>query len=346
MTNVEQVEKILRDEWLNISLYVWGGNGQLVESFENFAAFEAWVRKMEVADSSHTKEVNVQRILNRCRALQAAGVTHIRIGDCSGTFYSVFKQMGIGQGDMSAASMYSRCTHIDKSQLQPGDLLFRFNGSKISHVGIYLGGTTVIENNSRDKGVVITKLNRKLSSGELYWNRFGIWAGMRDTASSTQPENPVAPKERVEDLKRIGFIVVDKIKKSCNVRSGPSMSYAIVGEAAKGDDYPLFAELAEPGTKWKWFKINYDGVVGYIRTDLASSVSAVPTSSAGTGDTMRVTADNVNIRTGPSTDYPVITTLDSGAIYPYLGETTADGWIKFEYEDVEAYISGQFAEVV
>lgn len=345
MTNAEQMEKILRDEWLNISLYVWGGNGQLVESFESFAAFEAWVRKMEVADSSHTKEENVQRVLNRCRALKSKGVAHIRIGDCSGTLYAVFNQMGIDKGDMSAASMYGRCTHIEKSQLQPGDLLFRFNGTKISHVGVYIGGTNVIENNSRDKGVIITKLDRKVS-GELYWNRFGVWPGMRDVATSTQPEKPVVKKERVEDLKRIGFVVVDKINTSCNVRSGPGKSYAIVGEALKGDDYPLFAEVTEPGTNWKWFKINYDGVVGYIRTDLASSVSAVPTASKGSGDTMRVTADGVNIRTGPSTDYPVITTLDSGAIYPYLGETTEDGWIKFEYEDVEAYISGQFAEVV
>lgn len=344
MNNADRLEQILRDEWLNISLYGWGANGELVESFSGPAAFEAWVRKMETADSSHTKEENVQRVLKRCKALQEAGVAHIRIGDCSGTLYCCFKQIGIDRGDMSAASMYGICTHIDKSQLQPGDLLFRFNGSKISHVGVFIGGTNVIENNSRDKGVVITKLNRKLSSGELYWNRFGVWPGMRDISAAGYPDNA---EESVKFLKSIGFVLLNKINKSCNVRSGPGTSFDVVGTALKGDDYPLFAEVSESGTKWTWFKINYDGVVGYIRTDLASRVSADSSPViAGRGDTMLVTGKTVNIRTGPGESFPFITTLKQNDAYPYLGETTEDGWIKFEYEDITAYISGKYAEVV
>lgn len=338
MTYAEQLEQILREEWLGTSLYVWGGNGELVESFADYAAFEVWVRKKEVADSSHTKEQNVQRVLARYKKLKAAGVTRIRCGDCSGTLYSVFKQMGIDRGDMSAATMYGNCTPITKDALQPGDLIFHHNGTKITHVGVYFGGTTEAENIGRDSGVVLKSLNRKTSSGALYWNRFGVWPGMRDVAET---ESEV---ESVKNLTQTGFILVDKINEYCNVRSGPSTSYSKIGKAYKGDDYPLFAKVSETGTSWKWWKINYDGTVGYIRTDLASKASEDAFAIAG--DTMRITGGRVNIRTGPGIEYDWIAELHCGDMYPYLGETTENGWIKFEYEDQIAYVSGKHAEVI
>jgi len=340
MTNAERFEQELRS-WIGRSLYVWGGNGKLATTFADDAAFEAWVRSREVKDSSHTKEQNVQRVLALYKTLKAKGIDDIICGDCSGFVYACLKTIGLDKGDMSAATMYGNCTAISKDTLQPDDLIFHHNGTKVTHVGVYLGGTIEIENIGRDSGVVLKSLNRKTSSGALYWNRFGVWPGMRDI---TEAESET---ESVKDLTQIGYILLNKINERCNVRSGPGTSYTVIGKAYKGDDYPLFAEVSETGTSWTWWKINYDGTVGYIRSDLASKASAgTESAAAGNGDTMRITGRSVNIRTGPGTEYERIDTLHRGDIYPYLGEITANGWIKFEYEDQVAYVSGKYAEVI
>lgn len=343
MTYAEQFEQELR-AWLGRSLYVWGGNGKLVTEFEDDAAFESWVRRREVKDSSHTKEENVQRVLTLYRTLRNKGVENIICGDCSGFVFYCLQQIGLDKGDMSAATMYGNCTAITKDALQAGDLVFHHNGTKITHVGVYLGETTEIESIGRDSGVVLKSLNRKTSSGALYWNRFGAWPGIREVAETK------SEVEGVKNLTQTGYVLVDKINVYCNVRSGPSTSYTKIGKAYKGDDYPLFAKVSETGTSWEWWKINYDGTVGYIRTDLASLASSSSAAvSPGNGDTMHVTGGSVNIRVGPGTEYERITTLQEGDIYPFLGTATdsdGDPWIKFEYEDQEAYISGAYAEVI
>lgn len=77
--------------------------------------------------------------------------------DCSGFTSYTFKQHGITL-PRSSASMYNIGKSVNKSDLQAGDLVF-FNtsGSKISHVGIYVGDNKFIH--SAGKGVVITSLD-------------------------------------------------------------------------------------------------------------------------------------------------------------------------------------------
>lgn len=66
--------------------------------------------------------------------------------------------------------------------------------------------------------------------------------------------------------KVIGKIVVDEIKKWCNVRSGPSLEHTIIGRANKNDVYDIY------GVEEDWYRINYKGGVGYIFGDLASEI--------------------------------------------------------------------------
>ena len=65
--------------------------------------------------------------------------------DCSGFVKYVYAQLGI-QLPHYAASQYATTTHIDPSQLQPGDLVFfepRADGP--GHVGMYVGNGLFIE---------------------------------------------------------------------------------------------------------------------------------------------------------------------------------------------------------
>jgi peptidoglycan DL-endopeptidase CwlO len=60
--------------------------------------------------------------------------------DCSGFIMYVFAQVGVSLPH-NAAAQYGYGTPVDRSQLQPGDLVF-FNG--LGHAGIYVGGGSFI----------------------------------------------------------------------------------------------------------------------------------------------------------------------------------------------------------
>jgi cell wall-associated NlpC family hydrolase len=79
-------------------------------------------------------------------AMQYLGTPYVYGGaspsgfDCSGFIMYVFSQLGVSLPH-NAAAQYGVGTPVDRSQLQPGDLVF-FNG--LGHAGIYVGGGSFI----------------------------------------------------------------------------------------------------------------------------------------------------------------------------------------------------------
>ena len=93
----------------------------------------------------------------------AYGGTNLQSGvDCSGFVYSVMKDHGINLNRSSSAMTKNGVT-IQRSQLQPGDLVFfATDGTgRISHVGIYIGNQRFIHSSSsrRNWGVTISSLD-------------------------------------------------------------------------------------------------------------------------------------------------------------------------------------------
>ena len=88
--------------------------------------------------------------------------------DCSGYVRHVFNELGITSLDRTSSGMYHQGTAVNKSDLEPGDLVF-FNtsGSGVSHVGIYVGSGQFIHASS-SKGVTKTDLNDKHYWGNKY----------------------------------------------------------------------------------------------------------------------------------------------------------------------------------
>ncbi len=78
------------------------------------------------------------------------GATGPNSFDCSGFVTYVINEFGYSL-PRSSASMYSAITKIDRSELLPGDLVFfstSSSGSKVGHVGIYVGGGDFIHGSS------------------------------------------------------------------------------------------------------------------------------------------------------------------------------------------------------
>lgn len=82
--------------------------------------------------------------------------------DCSGFVMYVYGKVGIGLPH-SAAAQYNSGTHVSRSQLAPGDLVFF--GSPIHHVGIYVGGGNMIESPYTGSSVRIRGIDRSDYTG-------------------------------------------------------------------------------------------------------------------------------------------------------------------------------------
>jgi peptidoglycan DL-endopeptidase CwlO len=105
-------------------------------------------------------------------AMQYLGVPYVYGGaspsgfDCSGLIMYVFAQVGVSLPH-NAAAQYGMGTPVDRSQLQPGDLVF-FNG--LGHAGIYIGGGSFIHAPHTGDVVKISSLSGWYSS---------TWVGAR-----------------------------------------------------------------------------------------------------------------------------------------------------------------------
>ncbi|NLB62408.1 MAG: C40 family peptidase, partial [Clostridiales bacterium] len=108
------------------SIYVWGAQGEV--GFN-----EEWIKKCE------TSESNAKRAIAFFNKQLNKGMLDVAAYDCSGLIVRFFLDNDIVQSDMSARGLFSFCKEIKQQDLRAGDLVFRHNGDKIHHVGVYIG---------------------------------------------------------------------------------------------------------------------------------------------------------------------------------------------------------------
>ncbi|WP_249366419.1 C40 family peptidase [Neobacillus rhizophilus] len=91
--------------------------------------------------------------------------------DCSGFVYYMFNQHGVNMSRNTSEGLFKTGTPIDRSHLQPGDLVFFAVNTPgtISHVGFYLGDNQFISATSSN-GIAI----QPLDSG--YWGKYYVGA--------------------------------------------------------------------------------------------------------------------------------------------------------------------------
>ena len=152
----------LRDDFVNNaqmevdnnSMYVWGGQGQLMENLS--------VRQLEQME---TNKDNVLRILNHIVEVYTATKTlkGSRAFDCSGLVTYHLMKLGLIKSDTTANGLYKWCKPITKKELKRGDLVFKVTDGKAVHVAIYKGDGKLIESVGRDEGVKNTELTSKFN---------------------------------------------------------------------------------------------------------------------------------------------------------------------------------------
>ena len=118
------------------------------------------------ARSSHVVGSDVQQEVV-ARAMRYLGTPYRWGGttpagfDCSGFMIYVLQPFGVSLPRRSR-DMASSGVHVNRSDVQPGDLLFfaTMGGRTVSHVGMYIGGGQLIHSSSsRSGGVIISNFN-------------------------------------------------------------------------------------------------------------------------------------------------------------------------------------------
>ena len=129
---------------------------------------------------------------------------------------------------------------------------------------------------------------------------------------------------------------------SLRLRKEPSTSSTILATIRKGSSVELLSK-EENG----WYKVIYQGKEGYMSAQWLDVVlnpdadeAAESVNSVSAAPIPLVTADTLNVRSGPGTDYDRVGTLKKGAQVTILEEL--DGWYQISSGDLTGYVSAQY----
>ncbi len=119
-----------------------------------------------------------------------------------------------------------------------------------------------------------------------------------------------------------------------NVRSGPSTSYSVTTKIYKGNK----VEILETSNGWHKIKAS-NGKIGWVS---GSYISVYSGSTSQTSYKATVTATSLNVRSGASTSYSVITKLSKGTVVDVI-ESASNGWKKIKTSGgTTGWVSGSY----
>lgn len=120
-----------------------------------------------------------------------------------------------------------------------------------------------------------------------------------------------------------------------NIRSGPGMSYSVIGSVSDGKIVVIIERTSDA-----WYEICYDGTVGYVSTDFLVDVYTAE-DFEGYG---RVCGDYVRYRALPGPTGSILGELNTGDIVDILGVN--NGWYKVEVNGVIGYMRSDYIKLV
>lgn len=127
----------------------------------------------------------------------------------------------------------------------------------------------------------------------------------------------------------IGFVNATSLR----LRSSAAATASVVDTAGRGE---CVAVISKEGD---WYKVNYNLQEGYMHADYLS-VSTKENAELGYG---KITGTGVNLRTGPSTSFPVAAVSKSGDRCYIIGLN--EGWYKVLYNEKVCYVRSDFLEL-
>ncbi|MCI5727249.1 MAG: SH3 domain-containing protein [Clostridium sp.] len=156
----------------------------------------------------------------------------------------------------------------------------------------------------------------------------------------TTPQSQPKPEEKPQTETKVTGTVTG-IKTTLNIRSGASTSASIIGTLKNG------AKVEITGESGNWYKINYNGKVGYVyKSYIKKGTTGTTGGDGGTSTTTEKKgvvvgiSTTLNVRSGASTSASIIGTLRNGAQVTIIGES--GNWYKIKFNERVGYVSKDY----
>lgn len=200
-------------------------------------------------------------------------------------------------------------------------------------------------------GQKVTVYEQK-ASGSLNWGRIGAnqWICMAYVRLGTSGGESASGGTESATVQKTVTGKVNVV--NLNVRSGPGTNYQRVGSFGAGAKVTIFEQTTGAGTRWgriandRWVCMDYITLVSEEEAKEESN-SGSDTGSTQEGDPAKVTgAAQLNVRSGPGTNYPRVRFLNRGTeirICEYRiengtkwGRIGVDQWVCMSYVTLES----------
>ena len=93
-----------------------------------------------------------------------------------------------------------------------------------------------------------------------------------------------------------------------------------------------------------WYKVSYDGKIGYVNgayiTVSSNSTTTTPSTPSTPVTKSGTTTENLNLRDQASTSGKILMTIPKGKTIQVLSEKDANGWYKVSYGGKTGYVNG------
>ena len=156
-----------------------------------------------------------------------------------------------------------------------------------------------------------------------------------EPAEETLPPPP-GPESVTEHYNHM--FIASKVNSFLNVRNEPTKDGYIIGKLLKNAGGEI---LDDPGNGW--YHIRSGGMEGYISAEYCvEGAEALRLAPEVACEMVKVTAERLNVRSGPGEKYPVWTQLASDSLQNVKEEI--NGWYRILINDTDGYISSSFAE--
>ncbi|MEW9049506.1 MAG: SH3 domain-containing protein [Neobacillus sp.] len=123
-----------------------------------------------------------------------------------------------------------------------------------------------------------------------------------------------------------------------NIRSGPGLSYKLVSQVKKGEEFKLLKEQGD------WIEIELSiGKTGWVADWLVTKTGSATASGTSMKATAEANTDQLRVRSGPGTNFRIIGNLNKGQAITVLAEN--ENWLKIEASFGEGWVSKQYVDL-
>lgn len=252
-----------------------------------------------------------------------------RVADCSGLFSWAFKELGGSIYHGSNTIWRSYCTTqgtlVAGQEIRPGTALFKVNGTDRYHIGLYVGGDTVIEARGTQTGVVTSSVSTWHEWGELKGVDYSDGEAVLCKGCTGE-----AVRELQEGLLQLGYELP---------------MYGADGEFGSETEKAVKAFQSDCG-------LNPDGKYGE-KTREAMRLALVgmdtgeklPDQSESKNVVIVSEGGVVNVRKGNATTYGRITQVKPGMLFEHVA-TAANGWNAIVVGAQVGWVSGEYSRLI